>query len=371
LEQAVDIRLDLRNSLHPLGEHAKLLERMREAEVFAESLDDRRRLGQVSAYLSGYFVQEGNDPVQAIENGQRALAIASAIGDFSLQIQANHFVASTHYKLGDYDRAIKHFTTNADSLAGDQVFERFGLVFLASVGSRYQLVLLHSDRGEFNQASIHADEVVRISEAAHQPYTLFTAYYAVGCLHLRRGGIDKAIGVLEHGVEVGRRWSIHDNSHRLAAALGTAYAAAGRLGDALPLLDWPNERRPSGLVQLAQGYLLAGKLDQAFSLANRAVDASRRDGQRGHEAGALYVLGETAQNGTPPDYPKAEDYYDQAISLAGELKMRPLLAHCQAGLGKLYQHTGNHEKAKTHLTTAVAICVRWKWDYGWIRRRRS
>ena len=68
----------MRSSLQPLGEQAKILGRMREAEVLAESLDDQHRLGQVSAYLSGYFIQAGDEPIQAIENGQRALAIAGA-----------------------------------------------------------------------------------------------------------------------------------------------------------------------------------------------------------------------------------------------------------------------------------------------------
>ena len=35
--------------------------------------------------------------------------------------------------------------------------------------------------------------------------------------------------------------------------------------------------------------------------------------------------------------------------------MRPLLADCQAGLGKLYRRTGNYEKATTHLANAVAM----------------
>ena len=96
IEQGIDIRIDMRSSLQPLGEQAKVLERMREAEALAESLNDQRRLGQVSAYLSGYFIQAGNNPIRAIEQGQRALGIASAIGDFSLQIQANHFLGGAN-----------------------------------------------------------------------------------------------------------------------------------------------------------------------------------------------------------------------------------------------------------------------------------
>ena len=35
--------------------------------------------------------------------------------------------------------------------------------------------------------------------------------------------------------------------------------------------------------------------------------------------------------------------------------MRPLVAHCHVGLGKLYRRSGNYEKAKTHLNNGVAM----------------
>ena len=187
IEQAIDIRIDLRSSLQPLGEQQKVFERLREAEALAASIDDQRRLGQISAYLSGYFVQAGEDPTQAIEKAELAFTIASAIGDFNLQVQANHFLGTSHRMIGDYDRAIYHFKKNVDSLVGDQIYDRFGLAFLASVGSRFQLVEILSDRGEFNEAAIHGDEAVRIAEVANHPFSLDTAYLAVGYLHFRKG----------------------------------------------------------------------------------------------------------------------------------------------------------------------------------------
>ena len=33
--------------------------------------------------------------------------------------------------------------------------------------------------------------------------------------------------------------------------------------------------------------------------------------------------------------------------------MRPLVAHCHLGLGKLYRRTGKREQAHAHLTTSV------------------
>ena len=35
--------------------------------------------------------------------------------------------------------------------------------------------------------------------------------------------------------------------------------------------------------------------------------------------------------------------------------MRPLVAHCHLGLGKLYRRTGDRAKAAEHLTTATTM----------------
>ena len=37
------------------------------------------------------------------------------------------------------------------------------------------------------------------------------------------------------------------------------------------------------------------------------------------------------------------------------LGMRPLVAHCHLGLGKLYRRTGKREQAQEHLTTAATM----------------
>src|SRR5262249_11416813 len=51
-ETAVDIRLDLRNALWPVGELTKLQNVLREAEALAESIGDQPRLARVLIYLT-------------------------------------------------------------------------------------------------------------------------------------------------------------------------------------------------------------------------------------------------------------------------------------------------------------------------------
>ena len=357
IEQAIDIRIGLRSSLQPLGEQQKVFERLSEAEALAASIDDQRRLGQISAYLSGYFVQAGDDPTQAIEKAELAFTIASAIGDFSLQVKANHFLGTSHRMIGDYDRAIYHFKKNVDSLVGDQIYDRFGLAFLASVGSRFQLVDILSDRGEFNEAAIHGDEAVRIAEVANHPFSLNTAYLAVGYLHFRKGDLNKAIALLERSMEICRVWDLRQNLLRVAVALGNALAATGRVGEAMPLLDLTNERARNvwPRVHLAHGYLLVGKLEEANSVAKQVLDSSLSQGYRGHAALSLYVLAESLLHADVSDIVKAEDHYDHAMALANDLRMRPLVAHCHVGLGKLYRRTGDLQRAKVHLINGVAM----------------
>jgi hypothetical protein len=76
---------------------------------------------------------------------------------------------------------------------------------------------------------------------------------------------------------------------------------------------------------------------------------------RGEEARALWLLGEIAMRRDLPDIARAEVYYHQARSLAKKQGMRPLQAHCQLGLGRLYAHRGQRQQGRVELSTAIAM----------------
>ena len=87
-EQAIDLRLALRSALCPSGDSGRILACLREAEALAAALDDPRRLGQVSRFLSVHFHYMGAYD-QAIAAAQRALALATASGEVVLHALAN------------------------------------------------------------------------------------------------------------------------------------------------------------------------------------------------------------------------------------------------------------------------------------------
>jgi hypothetical protein len=85
------------------------------------------------------------------------------------------------------------------------------------------------------------------------------------------------------------------------------------------------------------------------------ITLSRTHKARGNEAWSLRLLGEIARYGHPPDVAQAETYYRQALTLADELGMRPLQAHCHRGLGTLYAKADRRGQACTELATAIAL----------------
>jgi tetratricopeptide (TPR) repeat protein len=109
------------------------------------------------------------------------------------------------------------------------------------------------------------------------------------------------------------------------------------------------------VVQLGEAYLLADQVEDARACADRAVVLARERGERGHEAWALRLLGEITARSDRPDVATAETHYGAAMTLAAELGMRPLAAHCHLGLGTLYAKIGRLEHARAELSTAIDL----------------
>ena len=115
--------------------------------------------------------------------------------------------------------------------------------------------------------------------------------------------------------------------------------------------------------------MLAGRLGEAHALAEQALVLAREHQERGHQAYALRLLGEIAARRDPPAVEEAEAYYRQALTLADDLGMRPLLAHCHLGLGTLYAMTGEREQARTTVVAAIALYRSMGFDQVGLRRR--
>ncbi len=357
MAEAVDLHLGLRNALAMLGEHEATLMHLSEAEAMAERIGDRRRLGRALSFeVNCLFLLGRHDA--AIDCARRAQAVAEALCDTPLAIVTDMYAARAHMYLGDFTHAIKTLETIIGTLAGDLAGDHLGLPVLPAVFARSQLVEALVEVGRFAESARHAAEALALAEGTNHPDTLLWAYHGLGIHHLARRDATAAVEALEHAYSLGRTHDMPAYAPRIGSELALAWALAGRVGEAISMVeravDESTARKQVAsyskiILLLAEVYLLGGRLERALEAASRGLDLFRRQRERGHEAWALRLLGDIASDTTPVE---AERYYRQAAGLATELGMSPLVARCQLGLGHLLHGRGDIERAVQALEVA-------------------
>ena len=337
---AIELRLALGGSLSALGEHGRRLALLGEAEALARALDDRARLGRVLAGMANVLRMTG-DHDGAIAAGQQALELAAALGDSALQVQASYPLGQAYYAIGDFGRAAELLRRNveaADRESGTPSTD-------VRIRSRAWLARTLSALGAFAEGRRHGEEALRLATLEGRGDTPIIAHGCLGHLYLAQGDLEHAIRVLEQGLALCRASGNRDWLRAIAAGLGYASALQGRLAEGRALLEEAiSESIRTGALQghayrvawLSEVCRLAGRGEEAWQHARQALDLARQQKERGNEALALHQLGVVHAHADPPDAAQAEAHYQQALALAEELGMRPLVAHCHLGLGRLY-----------------------------------
>jgi tetratricopeptide (TPR) repeat protein len=227
-------------------------------------------------------------------------------------------------------------------------------------------VLAHSwfafcsaDLGTFAEGREHAEEAIKIATRTESPWSKATALTCARYLHLRQGGFDTAIRTLEPALLLCRNLDLYALSVPCGGALATAYASAARLADSSEILEHTRALalsleisgwHPLWFMLLAEAFAAGHRNDDAIELAKRVRDIAGEQGAEGYRAYALQTLGDATK---APDESAA--CYQAAMRIGDRLGMRPLIAHCRLGLGKLYRRAGQREQASEHLTTATTM----------------
>jgi DNA-binding SARP family transcriptional activator len=374
LEHGIDLRIALEHPLLLVGEPARALEHLLEAERLAQALDDQWRLGWVSTYLSEYFRTVGEHD-RALMVGQRALEIGTTLGDVTLQAETRLCLGQVCQARGDYREGADLLGRNLVDPMRPMPYREDGSLLatirsqraktgLVSVLSRVWLIWCLAELGEF--ATGLSDGQVRMAESSspRDPFQLMLAYLAAGRLHLRKGDVERALAFLEKCREVDRLGNFEIWSASISSTVGQAYLLGGRLDEAVALLTEAVEQAASmksmfghslRLAYLGEAVLLMGRVEEALHHARCSLEVSRTQREQGHEAYALRLLAEIAARQVPIDVESATAAYHLALGLAEELGMRPLMAQCHLGLGQLGRRAGQHELAERHLTIAGAM----------------
>ena len=362
LENALDIRLDLRLALNQLGELSRVLATLREAEDIGEKLGDDRRRGRVHASMvNTHNLRSELD--EAVASGTRALAIADALGDVGLRIFTTTSLEQSYFYRGEYQQVVALARANLDLGERQPLDRRFRASAPASVFDRHWLVRGLAQLGRFAETTEPATTMIRLAEQTHHPLARGLAHFAAGTVHQWRGDWgaarvlhERAIEVLQEGQQILQLSYVVGPLAWVLASLGERREAASRAQEAEERLDLIRARGRKGggaetCISLGHCYVILGRLDDA----QRMVERIPEDRTTASRAQALRLEGEIAAHPDRWEAAAAEDRYRQALPLAGECDMRPLVAHCQLGLGQLYGRMGKTKEARERLTTATTM----------------
>jgi tetratricopeptide (TPR) repeat protein len=356
---AIELRLALDSPLNALGEYGRRLALLREAEALARALDDRARLVRVLAGMTQLLRITG-DRDGAIAVGRQALELAAELGESALQVEAAHRLGQVYYALGDFGRAAKLLQRNVET--ADRESDTLSIDW--RIQSRAWLTYTLSTLGAFAEGRGRGEEALRLATMEVRESILIMAHAALAHLYLAQGDLAHAIRVFEQGLALCRASGERDLLRGILAGLGHAYVLQGRLAEGRALLEEGiGESICTGALGNSSRYVawlsevsrLAGHGHKAWEQARQALGLAQQHKARGDEAVALCQLGAVHAHADPPDVQPAEARYWEALTLAKELGMRPLQAHCHRGLGTLYATIGRREPARAELSAAIDL----------------
>ena len=362
IRQRLDILLQLRDALLPLGEYERGREHLREAEQLAHALKDDRQLGWIACYLTNYsWLTADHEP--GLKSGRRALTLGQSTNDVGLQIAARMRLAQIHYALGECPEAVGLAGEILATLDETQLRERFSLPGPASIWARAWSALSLADVGEFARAEAIAQEALALAESAEHSYSILFGLSTLGLVWLQQGDADRAIPLFERAYQICESCSFSSATAWSAAALSAGFVAVGRAGETRQALEtaitqsadkhilWHHS---TAVAALANEMLAAGDGDAAIKQATEAVRLARLRGERSVEAMALCILGAALDR--RGRLVEAKDTFDAALSLTVAGVLRPRQAHCQLARGSILRRTGQPDAAHAALTAASILC---------------
>jgi tetratricopeptide (TPR) repeat protein len=352
---AIDLRIALRHALTPLGRVQRTLDYLRAAETVAIELNDRPRLGRVVSFTANCLVLQAHY-MEALQTGERALNIARELGDHRLELATNMYMARARLARGEYRPAIGTFEEIIRELETKPPDDFHGLPVLPAAFARSNLAACLAEVGAFEEAAAHATEAARRADAIGQPDSIMWAYWSIGSVALSRGASGEAVVVFDRLLDVCRTHDLDAYASRIMAALGLTMARIGQVKEGLLLLEKavvldasaePQMTRSFALTALAEALLLGGELEKALTVGTQAVQRTRAHEERAAEAHACWLLA-TIHNARAIDLDDAAGMFETATTIASELGLQPLLAHCHLGYGELHERRGLRPKAIEH-----------------------
>jgi len=357
------------------GANSELVELFKAHEGLAESIHDKERIGMFYSAL-GIALNQKEQFTESYAYLSKALELGEETKSPKVTGYACFRIAITCANLGYLDEAV-NYGERARDLSGDP---RADLPFhRVAIG----LSLAYWYRGDIRKLRELGTNLLDEGRKRSDPRCLAIGEMASGYSHFSAGDYQSAIESFKSALQASLDPLLIQASTLM---LGFAYLANGQYRETLPLSQEVMRFSDKyGLQFLGtqalsiMGYTLAatGDLDRGLELVERAEEIYLATNRRwSYAAGQLFygqLYLQIVEGGGPKSFSfmvknirslvklvpgaagKAEEHFNKAIELSGEIGARVLLAQAHLGLGLLHRAKGRTEKARESISLAIEI----------------
>ena len=292
---------------------------------------------------------------KAIKHYTMALEISREIGDKQGEGSCLGNLGSAYLSLAQYEKAIEHCTMALEISReiGDKEGE----------GSRLgNLGLAYLRLGQYEKAIKHLTMALEIRRDFGDKQGEGSCLGNLGNAYRTLGQYDKAIEHCTMALEISREIGDKQGEGSRLGNLGLAYLSLAQYEKAIEHLTMALEiRRDFGnkhnevtwLGNLGNAYGSLGQYEKAIEHCTMALAISREVGDKHGEGRWLGSLG--LAYGSLRQYEKAIKHYTMALEISREIGDKQGEGSCLGNLGSAYLSLGQYEKAIEHCTMALEI----------------
>ena len=354
------------------GAFKEQIELLKEHLDLAESQDDKSKLGMFYAWL-GFALGLGLELGDSYEYLLKALRLGEEINDQLVIGYAYAWLAWTCIYKGLLEEGIA-YGERAQEIA--RLYPTDHYLYFKSLGA---IGVACDYKGDIKRAAEAGKALMDYGHKHSNIRSMVLGHFVMAGVYRVRGDYPSCIESANEGAQIAADPFYYQFSR---AALGFSYAQVGQFQKAEGILREAVEFSEKfgceflGIPAIGGlGFVLIGKgqMNQGMEKVEEALRACSQKQSRYWHAFFEMALGQVylriAEN-VPVAAKRAEDHFNDAITVAREIGAKPILGHGYFGLGVLHKTKRNTDKAKEFICDAIQLFEQCE-AYAYLKQARE